>query len=150
MLDEQFLRFDERLARFTTTEQIEDDNEDTPLLSRLPPPELLSRLFNAHLFRVPFFENLAATHLDTRFSQPLPPYPEDTRRNAYHPPEVTVASLKLWIVKDSIGVSRQEIERTREVVDITDEKAHFNGKSRIEWDEERIEDAPIFKAVVYY
>ncbi|KAG9738037.1 hypothetical protein KCU73_g9834, partial [Aureobasidium melanogenum] len=56
----------------------------------------------------------------------------------------------LWIVKDELGVSTQEVKETKKVIDISDESARFNEKGKIEWDEDDVRKAPIWKDRVEY
>ncbi|KAH0340249.1 DUF221-domain-containing protein, partial [Aureobasidium melanogenum] len=82
--------------------------------------------------------------------QPAPAIPEETLKHAYHHPAITAKPPKLWIVKDELGVSTQEIKETKKVIDISDEGARFNEKGKIEWDEDDVRKAPIWKDRVEY
>ncbi|KAI4757530.1 DUF221-domain-containing protein [Aureobasidium sp. EXF-3400] len=82
--------------------------------------------------------------------QPAPSIPEETLKHAYHHPAITAKPPKLWIVKDELGVSTQEVKETKKVIDISDEGARFNEKGKIEWDEDDVRKAPIWKDRVEY
>ncbi|KAK5019051.1 phosphate metabolism protein 7, partial [Cryomyces antarcticus] len=82
--------------------------------------------------------------------QPLPSLPEDAAKDAYFNPAVTVKTPKLWVAKDDIGISKEEVEKTKKVVEITDEGARFDGKGNIVWDQEKVREAPIWKERVEY
>ncbi|KAG9552859.1 DUF221-domain-containing protein, partial [Aureobasidium melanogenum] len=82
--------------------------------------------------------------------QPAPSIPEETLKHAYHHPAITAKPPKLWIVKDELGVSTQEVKETKKVIDISDESARFNEKGKIEWDEDDVRKAPIWKDRVEY
>jgi hypothetical protein len=53
-------------------------------------------------------------------------------------------------VRDELGVSAQEIKETKKVIDISDEGARFNEKGKIEWDEDDLRQAPVWKPRVEY
>ena len=40
---------------------------------------------------------------------------------------------QLWIVRDEMGISRQEVKDTSEVLPITDEYARLSEKNKIVW-----------------
>ncbi|TIA19856.1 DUF221-domain-containing protein [Aureobasidium pullulans] len=82
--------------------------------------------------------------------QPAPEIPEETLKHAYHHPAITAKPPTLWIVRDELGVSAQEIKETKKVIDISDEGARFNEKGKIEWDEDDLRQAPIWKPRVEY
>jgi hypothetical protein len=82
--------------------------------------------------------------------KPAPEIPEEVMEHAYHHPAITATPPKLWIVKDELGVSAQEIKETKKVVEISDEGARFNEKGKIEWDQDDVRSAPIWKDRVEY
>jgi len=82
--------------------------------------------------------------------QPAPEIPEETLKHAYHHPAITAKPPTLWIVRDELGVSAQEIKETKKVIEISDEGARFNEKGKIEWDEDDLRQAPIWKPRVEY
>jgi len=82
--------------------------------------------------------------------QPAPAIPEEVMKHAYHHPAITAEPPKLWIVKDDLGVSTQEIKETKKVIDISDDGARFNEKGKIVWDEDDVRQAPIWKDRVEY
>jgi hypothetical protein len=82
--------------------------------------------------------------------QPAPAIPEKTMKHAYHHPAITAEPPKLWIVKDDLGVSTQEIKETKKVIDISDDGARFNEKGKIVWHEDDVRHAPIWKDRVEY
>lgn len=81
-----------------------------------------------------------------------PVYEPETERDAYLPPTVKSATPLLWIPRDEMGVSRQEIAHTAKVIPITDEGAALDAKGNVYWDAEREEGArpPIWEEKVYY
>lgn len=82
--------------------------------------------------------------------QPLPPIPEEAARDAYYNPAITSKTPKLWIVRDEIGISREEVKKSSKVIEITDEGASFDEKGKIVWDQDNVRDAPIWKDRVEY
>lgn len=82
--------------------------------------------------------------------RPLPPLPEDLARDAYFNPAVTAKTPKLWIVRDDIGISKEEVKKSEKVVEITDERARFDEKGYIIWDEGKVKEAPIWRERVEY
>lgn len=77
--------------------------------------------------------------------RPAPSISEEVLKHAYHHPSISAKPPTLWIVRDELGVSKQEIEETKEVVDISDDCARFNEKGKIEWDRDDVRKAPIWK-----
>lgn len=82
--------------------------------------------------------------------RPTPKIPEEIIEHAYHHPSITAKAPKLWIAKDDLGVSAQEILASRDYVDMTDEGTKFNEKGKIEWVQKNARDAPIWKERVEY
>lgn len=77
-------------------------------------------------------------------------YDEDVHSEAYLHPAVTAEVPKLWIVRDELGISEQEIRHTSKIVPITDEGAWFDEKGKIRWDEEHPERVPLWEDRVYH
>jgi hypothetical protein len=77
--------------------------------------------------------------------EPVPKLTDKVVEHAYHHPAITAKVPKLWIVRDKLGVSRQEVRECKRVTEITDEGASFDEKGKILWDQERLRDAPIWE-----
>lgn len=77
-------------------------------------------------------------------------YDERTESDAYHHPATVSQPPLLWIPRDPMGVSRQEVHETNRVIPITDEGAVMNDKNKIAWDPDRAMHAPIYEEKVYY
>ena len=75
-------------------------------------------------------------------------YTPEVERNAYYNPAITSSAPLLWIPRDSMGISRQEVAHTAKVIPITDEGATFDDKGKIQWDVES--RPPIYEEKVYY
>lgn len=97
---------------------------------------LFTRLFNPQKFKS--FQTTQAM-IDNR-APPL--YLLEEEELAYFNPSLTSQTPNLWIVRDVMGISRQECHDSGEVVTITDEFAHFNEKNKIIWDIETLEADP--------
>lgn len=76
-------------------------------------------------------------------------YEPEAEENAYYHPAINSETPLLWIPRDQMGVSKQEIEITGKVIPITDESAIFDEKNKIVWDAEDGKP-PIWEAPVYY
>ncbi|KAI9928379.1 hypothetical protein ASPWEDRAFT_38786 [Aspergillus wentii DTO 134E9] len=76
-------------------------------------------------------------------------YPPEVERNAYFHPSVNSPAPLLWIPRDPIGVSKQEVEHTMKVIPITDEDAWLDEKNKICWDMDKGEP-PIYEEKIYY
>ncbi|RMY51905.1 hypothetical protein D0865_06079 [Hortaea werneckii] len=74
--------------------------------------------------------------------------PEDAE-NAFYHPAINSPTPLLWIPRDPIGISKQEIRETSKVIPITDEGAMLNEKNKIIWDSEAGR-APIHVQEPYY
>ena len=78
-------------------------------------------------------------------------YTEEIEKNAYYQPSVKSQPPLLWIPRDEMGISRQEVAHTRKVIPITDEGAQFDAKGKIVWDLEGTSGRPpIWEQNVYY
>jgi len=77
-------------------------------------------------------------------------YDEDVHRGAYLHPAIIAEVPKLWIARDELGVSEQEVRHTGKIVPITDEGAWFDEKGKVRWDEEHLERAPLWEDRVCY
>ncbi|OOF93003.1 hypothetical protein ASPCADRAFT_209646 [Aspergillus carbonarius ITEM 5010] len=76
-------------------------------------------------------------------------YSPEVERDAYFPPSIKAQPPLLWIPRDELGVSRQEIKHTSRVIEITDEDAWLDEKNNICWDQDK-GVPPIFSEKIYY
>lgn len=76
-------------------------------------------------------------------------YTEQIERDAYFNPSITAGVPLLWIPRDEMGVSRQEVRDSGKVVPITDVGAHLNEKNKIVWDDKNARP-PIYEETIYY
>jgi len=78
-------------------------------------------------------------------------YESEEEQHAYFNPAVTAGPALLWIPRDPMGVSRQEVRDTSQSghIRITDEGATLDEKNKIVWDAEDGRP-PIWERPVYY
>lgn len=79
----------------------------------------------------------------------IPQYSPETERDAYFHPSITSTVPLLWIPRDEIGVSKQEVEHTARVIPISDEDAWIDDKGKVRWDVDRGQP-PIYEEKIYY
>lgn len=75
-------------------------------------------------------------------------YAPEVERDAYYNPAVSSAAPLLWIPRDAMGISRQEVAHTNPVIPMTDEGATLDDKGKIVWDPDT--RPPIFEEKIYY
>ena len=75
-------------------------------------------------------------------------YSPEVERNAYYNPAVASQTPLLWIPRDEMGISRQEVSHSSRVIPITDEDAYFDEKGNVKFNEE--ERPPIYQEKIYY
>ncbi|KAI9375776.1 hypothetical protein BJX61DRAFT_493031 [Aspergillus egyptiacus] len=76
-------------------------------------------------------------------------YPPEVEENAYYHPAIGSQPPLLWIPRDEMGISTQEVTHTSRVIPITDEDAWLDEKNHIHWDVDK-GVPPIFKEKIYY
>ena len=78
-------------------------------------------------------------------------YSPEVERDAYQHPAVTNIVPLLWVPRDPMGVSRQEVSHTNQVTPMTDEGAYFLETGKLVWDQDVMEGrAPIHEDKIYY
>ena len=77
-------------------------------------------------------------------------YPNEVVDDAYHHPSVKSQPPLLWVPRDPMGVSQQEVRETSKVIPITDEGAFLDEKNKIVWDQDNAQNAPIYEEKIYY
>ncbi|KAJ5213199.1 hypothetical protein N7449_000368 [Penicillium cf. viridicatum] len=82
-------------------------------------------------------------------SSEIPTYPAEVERDAYCHPAITSQPPLLWIPRDALGVSSQEVAHTSRVIPITDEDAYLDENCKIQWNEEKGEP-PIYEEKIDY
>lgn len=75
-------------------------------------------------------------------------YEAEVERQAYHNPAISSAAPLLWIPRDTMGISREEIAGSKSAIAMTDESAFLDDKGKVKFDEGgRI---PIHEDKIYY
>ena len=78
----------------------------------------------------------------------IPEYATEVERDAYFHPSITSTVPLLWVPRDPLGVSKQEVEHTSRVIDITDEDAFIDEKGNVQWNSDTV--PPIYEEKIYY
>ncbi|KAJ5629477.1 hypothetical protein N7528_003134 [Penicillium herquei] len=76
-------------------------------------------------------------------------YPEVVERDAYCHPAVNSQPPLLWIPRDKLGISAQEVAHTSRVISITDDEAWLDDNNKIQWNMEKGQP-PIFQEKINY
>jgi hypothetical protein len=149
----------------------EDDDEQAPLLSsaeegesdalhnaesridrvaertRVPPKVVspIARFLQPHVFAS--HTAMKAWLRDGDFDEDdEPEYSEEDVRKAYLNPAFTSETPVVWLAKDSIGVSKNEIgECEKAGLKATDQGAWITGDGNVKWSVDNFEEVPIFK-----
>ncbi|KAL5349219.1 phosphate metabolism protein 7 [Pseudogymnoascus australis] len=114
-----------------------------------PKPNLLTKFLKPHIYAD--YATLRRLVPQDR-SGATTTYSPEVERNAYMPPSVRSETPLLWIPRDEMGISRQEIAHTAKVIPITDEGAALDEKGAVYWVAEKEEGArpPIWEEKTYY
>ena len=92
--------------------------------------------------------------LSPHLAEPVRPYTQRERREAYVRPAVLSACPTIWLAKDKYGLSRQEMLACREEVGegltITDECAWYDEKNQVQFDQTNVRKAPIWEETPLY
>ncbi|KAF2205959.1 DUF221-domain-containing protein [Delitschia confertaspora ATCC 74209] len=150
--------------------QVEEDDEQTALLSsveagdaenhiqrlssrsRLPPSIVnpITRFFEPHLF--------ASTTVMTKWlkdgdwdEDDVPEYTEEELKRAYANPVFTSSAPTVWLPRDPMGVSQNEVkENGEEGIKASDEGAWLGRDGKVGWDVEDFGSVPVFRMEVRY
>lgn len=110
--------------------------------------KLLHFFFNSRFARKWFYPNKT---LAPHFQDSIRNYTEEEYHDAYLPPGITSQMQTIWIARDEYGLSRQEVAGCEEFnLPVTDEEATLNEKGAVQWNNDRIRDAPIYEEPVPY
>jgi len=84
--------------------------------------------------------------------EPAPRIPDETIVHAYHHPSITAKVPKIWLARDGLGVSAQEVKELRAAgIEASDEGARIDGKGRVVWEEEKsVREMPVWEERVEY
>jgi hypothetical protein len=75
-------------------------------------------------------------------------YSPEAERDAYYDPSISSPTPLLWIPRDPLGISKQEIAHTSQVIPITDEGASLNEKGKVVIANE--DRPPIYEEKIYF
>ncbi|KAL3475122.1 hypothetical protein BJX99DRAFT_165582 [Aspergillus californicus] len=76
-------------------------------------------------------------------------YDPEVEQNAYYHPAINSQPPLLWIPRDEMGISTQEVRHSSLAIPITDDDAWLDEKNHIHWDVDT-GVPPIFKEKIYY
>lgn len=150
-----------RTSTGTRPDQFRASNGDTPLTapmekvntnktaSSVPPPSKAPNFFMKWLRPDKYTDYYTLRHLVPRSAFDIE-YSEEEERDAYFHPAVRKEPDLLWVPRDELGVSRQEVRHTSRITPITDEGAALNEKGDLVWESSKAVDAPIYEQRVYY
>ena len=106
-------------------------------------PNFLTKFLKPHIYNdYATMRRLVPSDIEIRYE------PEEEEL-AYYEPSITQDVALLWIPRDPMGLSREEIAHTSKVIPITDEGASLDEKNKIVWDAEGGRP-PIYQPEIYY
>ncbi|KAJ5757788.1 uncharacterized protein N7511_006482 [Penicillium nucicola] len=82
-------------------------------------------------------------------SEHMPTYSAEAERDAYSHPSISSQAPLLWIPRDSLGISSQEVAHTMRVIPITDDESWLDENCKIQWNIEKGEP-PIYEEKIAY
>lgn len=107
-------------------------------------PGVFSKFFKPHIYNdYQTMRRLVPREIEVR-------YEDGVDDNAYYNPSINSEVTTLWIPRDSMGISTQEIRDTPKEITMTDVEASLDEKNHIVWDTEASNEAPIYEKPVYY
>ncbi|KAI7976757.1 hypothetical protein EIK77_009988 [Talaromyces pinophilus] len=118
-----------------------------PHPSELPAPHKKPNLFTKFL-RPDIYADYATMRRLVPAHIEVPEYSPEVERDAYFHPSITSTVPLLWVPRDELGVSKQEVEHTSRVIPISDEDAFVDEKGNVQWNNET--RPPIYEEKIYY
>lgn len=114
----------------------------------LVPPRLVSplaRFFAPHVF-ASHTAMKAWLREDDFDEEDVPEYSEEDMKRAYLNPAYTSKTPLIWLAKDDIGASKNEIEENEEAgLKCSDLGAWINSEGELKWSVDNFEEVPVFK-----
>nr|POE63543.1 uncharacterized protein rsn1 [Quercus suber] len=111
-----------------------------------PAPRVLSDLFDSIISTARNQANNTLYGHSSSQENPSEPITSDVLDKAYIAPAFTSKAPKAWIPRDSIGVSKEEIEQNEAVgIPTTDDAAEVDENGKLHWDHD-FAQVPIYKA----
>jgi len=77
--------------------------------------------------------------------QPIPQQSDEFADKAYQHPAINAKAPIIWLARDDLGVSKDEIKACKPWLAATDEGARFNEKGKIIWDQDNLRNAPLYE-----
>lgn len=114
-------------------------------LKRLPDPmpRVLSDFFDSIISKSRA-QSESLLHDPSSREEDTSPMKEDELKRAYLSPALTSKLPRLWIPKDEVGVSKQEIEQNEAAgIPTTDDAAEIDDNGKLNWDH-RFENVPVW------
>lgn len=109
-----------------------------------PKPNFVTKFFRPDVYHDYYtLRRLVPNPLDVQ------PYPEEAERDAYCHPAITSQTPLLWIPRDPLGISQQEVAHTSRVIPITDEDAFIDENAKVSWNVDKGEP-PIYEEKIAY
>lgn len=106
-------------------------------------PNLLTKFLRPDIYAdYATMRRLVPAHIE------IPEYSAEVERDAYFHPAITSSVPLLWVPRDELGVSKQEVEHTSRVIPISDEDAFIDEKGNVQWNNEA--KPPIYEEKIYY
>jgi len=147
--DDQLAMFDH--SDIHSYDSSKSDHSPCSAEHTVTPKKMATR--KAGLFSKVFDPRKSASHQSVHAlvpHYPPPKYLDDEESRAYFNPVVTTHAPRLWIVRDEMGISTQEVKDSSEVVEISDEFARFDEKGKVAWDVERLDSVPVYEKRIDY
>lgn len=89
--------------------------------------------------------------LAPHFDESIRGYSELEYDEAYLPPVITSKVQTIWIARDEYGLSRQEVAGCEEFnIPASDAEARLDEKAKVQWNHDRVREAPIYEEKVPY
>ena len=104
----------------------------------------LARFFQPHVFAS--YTVMKSWIRNGDFDDEEPEYSEEDLKKAYLNPAFTSKTPVVWLARDSIGVSKNEInENEKAGLEASDEGAWVAADGSVKWSADNFEEVPIFK-----
>ncbi|GAB7355665.1 hypothetical protein MBLNU459_g6375t2 [Dothideomycetes sp. NU459] len=89
--------------------------------------------------------------LAPHFGESIRGYSEQEYDEAYLPPAIIKQVQTIWIARDEYGLSRQEVAGCEQFnIPASDAEATLDEKAKVQWNRDRIREAPVYEEEVYY
>lgn len=160
------LTFDRLLRPTELYPPIDEDSETAPLLAseegrgsdsilpgqRLGIPRIPTTAANSIAGRFESYVRIGREKVKDSLKDPAareeeaPPTSDEDLRTAYSHPALISKVPKLWLAKDKIGTSKQQIQENEKVgIPSSDEGAWLDEENRVRWSQDDLSSVPIFK-----